>query len=115
VVVAVTRGASSLEETRANELGDADGGIFIGRRRRRGTIGGATLPELGQLPEQLLVDRNIEENGGAAPMLGEDHGTLGGADLFEERRGIRPEFSDRANVLGRLESGYGGVLHDVRS
>jgi hypothetical protein len=47
--------------------------------------------------------------------LRQDDRALGGANLIQKCRGMRPKFSDWANILGRTETGRAIVRHDVHS
>jgi hypothetical protein len=73
------------------------------------------LAQQRQLAKEILIYQDVEKDGGASAVLGQDHGPLGVADLLEECRGVRPEFSDRADILGGAKTGHPAVRHGVRS
>ena len=81
-----------------------------------GVVGGesAAFPEARQLAEEVFIDRDIEQHGRAPAVLGQDERMLGEADLLEERGGVRPEFGDRADILGGAQTGRPAVRHGVR-
>src|SRR5688572_31424086 len=54
----------------------------------------------------LFRSTHPQEYGRAAPVLGEDDGTLRGLELIEHRRGVCAELGDGANVFGRTPAAH---------
>ena len=64
------------------------------------------LQQLGAL-DQPLVFGDVEQNGGAPAVLGEDDGTVGGLDLLHEGSRVGAEFGERADVFAEADEGHG--------
>lgn len=78
-------------------------GVTPSLSRGRLLLRHANVAEEGEFIHHGLVRLDIEEHGGASPMLGEHNGLTGLLDLLDELRCVRAKFGDGLNIPTRLE------------
>ena len=78
-------------------------------------LGRANVAEQLQLVDEGFVGVNVEQDGGPAPVLGQEDGRAGLTNLLDDLGGVGAELRDGLDVTGGLELGHGGSQKTVRN
>jgi len=72
-------------------------------------LGGAHVAEQLEFVDESLVGLHVEQDGGSAPVLRQEDGRAGLADLLDDLRGVGAELCDGLDITGGLELGHDGL------